>query len=52
MIDSIQAPEGDRAVFYFNRGNGGTLSDIVALAKTMLTIPVVTGGSGEQSYTF
>ncbi len=51
-LTSIQSPPTNTAVFYFNRGNGGVLTDISASAKNMLYIPIVTASGGETSYVF
>ncbi len=52
-LTSILATPGKTSVFFFSRGNIGTLVDIDAKAKNMFKIPLVTGGGGgEHSYTF
>lgn len=52
-LTSIQSPPTNTAVFYFSRGNIGTLVDVQAKAYNMLYLPEVTGGGGgEHSYTF
>jgi hypothetical protein len=50
-LTSIQAPPTNKAIFSFNRGNGGVLVDVQG-NKNMLFLPEVTGGGGETSYVF
>lgn len=50
LLDIVS--NGTSASFFFNRGNIGTLLDVVAKQQNSLKTPLVTGGGGEHSYTF
>lgn len=50
LLDIVS--NGQSGSIFFNRGNIGTLVDVVARQQDSLQIPAVVGGGGEHSYTF
>jgi hypothetical protein len=51
-LTDIDGYVGEAAVFEFNRGNGGTVTESVATQLNEFKIPAVVGGAGEVSYVF